>query len=295
MTLKGLFTAIVTPFNEKLELDQKKLRQIIRLQIESGVNGIVPLGTTGESPTLSAKEKETIIKISVEEAKGKTPVIVGTGTYSTQETIENTHVAAQLGANMALIVSPYYNKPTQEGLYRHFMTIADKASIPFIIYNIPGRTAQNIQLETLKKLATHPKIVGLKESTGNITLIGEVLETIARVTPNFSVLSGDDVLTFPLMSLGGHGVISVVSNLIPREIKQLVDSLLQMDYETARNLHFQLAPLFRAAFLETNPIPIKTAMNMCGLAVGPCRLPLCEMTNENSKALLSTLKSLKLC
>lgn len=287
--IQGAYTAIVTPFDPSGQLDEEGLRRNIRFQIASEIDGIVPLGSTGEAPTLSSQEKERVINISMEEAKGKVPIIIGTGSYSTQQTIENTQLAERLGADMALVVSPYYNKPTQEGLYRHFKAIAESTSLPIIIYNVQGRTGQNVAVETIKRLADLPNIVGVKEASGNISQIGEVIEIIARHRPEFSVLSGDDNLTFPLMTLGGDGVISVVSNLVPKEIKMMVHAIASGDYEQARTLHYHLMPLFRGAFIETNPIPIKTAMNLCGMASGGCRLPLCEMLPDNETKLRNIL------
>jgi 4-hydroxy-tetrahydrodipicolinate synthase len=288
--IQGVYTALVTPFKAEGQLDEEGLRENIRFQIASGVDGIVPLGSTGEAPTLTFSEKERVIRIASEEAKGKVLVMVGTGSYSTQQTIENTHLAEELGADMALVVSPYYNKPTQEGLYRHFYALADTTPLPIIVYNVQGRTGQNIGIDTLKRLADIPKIAGVKEASGNVSQIGEVIEIIARHRPDFSVLSGDDNLTLPLMAMGGHGIISVVSNLIPKEIKKLVEAMASGDYALAREIHYQWMPLFRGAFIETNPIPIKTAMNMCGHASGGCRLPLCDLLPENEQKLRTILQ-----
>lgn len=294
-TIQGLYTVVVTPFNDSLLVDEKAFRRNLQEQIEHKVDGIVVLGTTGESPTLTSKEKDRIVEIALEEVRGKNiPIMAGTGSYSTQQTIENTLRAEQQGADMALIVSPYYNKPTQEGTYRHYKAIADAVSIPIMIYSVQGRTGQNIQVNTLKRLADIPRIVGVKEASGNIDQIGEVIELIGRHRPDFSVMSGDDALTFPVMALGGNGVLSVVSNLIPKPLKEMVYSLQKGDYQTARELHFKYLPLFRGAFIESNPIPIKAAMNRCGKSVGSCRLPLCDMSPENALRLDQILKSLEL-
>lgn len=282
---KGVFTALITPFDGSGHLDEEGLRHNIRFQIEKRVDGIVPLGTTGESPTLSTKEKEQIIRISVEEAKGKVPVIVGTGSNSTQQTIENMQQAASLGADMALVVSPYYNRPTQEGLYRHYKAVSEASSLPMIVYNIQGRTGQNIQNETLKRIADLPTVVGVKEASGNITQIGEVIEMMIKQRPEFSILSGDDSLTLPVMALGGDGVISVISNLVPDQIRLLLDRISQGKWAEAREIHYRLMPLIRGIFMETNPIPIKAAMSFRSMAAGKCRLPLCEMLPENEKKL----------
>lgn len=288
-TLSGVYTALVTPFNAQGHLDEEGLRKNIRFQIQNGVDGIVPLGTTGEAPTLTSKEEERVIRIAVEEAKGKVSILVGTGSYATEKTIENNKKAKDLGADMVLIVTPYYNKPTQEGIYRHFDAVAQAVSIPTVVYNIQGRTGQNIQTDTMQRLAAIPNIIGVKEASGNITQISDVIEVMRKANPNFSVMSGDDGLTFSLMALGGHGIISVVSNLFPKEIKELVTKLQHGDYEKAREIHFNFMPLVRGAFLETNPIPIKTAMGIRGMPSGECRLPLCEMHSETRKKLTQIL------
>jgi 4-hydroxy-tetrahydrodipicolinate synthase len=290
--MRGVFTAIVTPFDQTGELDEKGLRHNLRFQIKNGVDGIVVLGTTGESPTLSHSEKERILSIAVEEVKGKAHLLAGTGSYSTQQTIENTRLAKDIGVDAALIVTPYYNRPTQEGLFRHFEAISNAVDLPICVYNIQGRTGQNIQTETLKRISSLPTIIGVKEASGNILQMNEVLDSIARVHPHFSVLSGDDALTLPLLSLGGDGVISVVSNLIPKPLKQLVDYGLEGQFEQARALHYQLLPIFQAAFIETNPIPIKTAMDMCGMPAGMCRLPLCNLLPENKVKMQTILQKL---
>lgn len=291
-TLQGLYTAIVTPFDSQGALDEQGLRRHLRFQIASGVEGIVALGITGEAPTLTHEEQKCVIQIGVEETKGQASLIVGTGSYSTNQTIENTLLAQQLGADAALIVTPYYNKPTQEGLYRHFKTIAESVHLPICIYNTQGRTGQNIQTETLLRLASIPNIIAVKESSGSIAQINEVIQMLSPRYPDFSILSGDDVLTLPLMALGGHGIISVASNLIPKPVKQLVDACARNDFPLARSLHYQLAPLFKAAFIETNPIPIKAAMQMRGMPAGPCRLPLCDLAPENLEKLRLAMQSL---
>lgn len=289
--VQGVYTAIVTPFDAQGQLDEEGLRHNIRFQIENGIDGIVALGTTGECPTLSSQEKERIILITVEEAKGKSTVMVGTGSYSTQQTIENTRLAEALGAEMALVVSPYYNKPTQEGLYRHFKAVSEATSLPLILYNIQGRTGLNIATDNLKRIAELPNIIGIKEASGNISQISDVIELVANQRPDFCVMSGDDGLTLPLMALGGLGVISVVSNLVPKQVKALVSACQQGDYTKARKLHCQLMPLFRGAFIETNPIPVKAAMSHYGMAAGSCRLPLCELTAESAHKLKGILQT----
>lgn len=292
--VRGVYTALVTPFDVNGQLDEEGLRENIRFQIANDIDGLVALGTTGEAPTLSAQEKERIVQITVEEAKGKSVVMVGTGSYSTEQAIENTRMAERLGADMILLVTPYYNKPTQEGIYRHCQAVAESVSIPVVLYNIQGRTGVNITTDTLKRLSTIPNIIGVKEASGQISQMSDVIEFIARDNHGFSVMSGDDALTLPLMALGGDGVISVVSNLVPHKVKALVTAMQKENYHVAKALHFELMPLFRGAFVETNPIPIKAAMAHLGMAAGGCRLPLCELTPENAKKLRELLDTLEL-
>lgn len=290
MIVSGLYTVLITPFLPNGEFDEDGFRENIRYQISHDVDGIVVLGTTGESPTINHQERERVIRTAVSETRGKIPVMVGTGTYDTRETIKYTQEAEEYGADQALIVSPYYNRPTQEGMYRHFKAIADAVSIPILTYNIQGRTGQNIQTDTLKRLAEIPNIVGVKEASGNIPQIGEVIEHIARHRPDFSVMSGDDALTFSIMGLGGHGILSVISNLVPQHVRTFVHHLEAGDYDKARELHYYLMPLIRGAFIETNPMPIKAAMQWCGMPAGGCRLPLCEMLPENQQKLKRILE-----
>lgn len=280
--LQGCMTAMVTPLTESGEVNYEGLRQNADFQIENGITGLVPLGTTGESPTIHDDERERIIKTVVDASNGRVPVIVGTGTNSTEKTIKYTKQAKQLGADAALIVSPYYNKPTQEGLYQHFTAVATAAELPIIVYNIQGRTGVNIETATLKRMAENRNIVAVKEASGNLAQMMDVLD---QLPGGFTVVSGDDNLTLPLMSLGGKGVISVISNLLPGKVSQMASCALEGDFERARQLHFELLPIFKAAFIETNPIPIKAAMNMSGLPAGPCRLPLCKMMPANEEKL----------
>ena len=291
--LEGVYTALVTPFAQE-EVDVQGLRENIRLQLAAGVTGILPLGTTGETPTLSREEQDEIIRVSVAEAKGKAVVLVGTGSNCTKHTIENTQRAKALGADAALIVTPYYNKPTQEGIVRHFQAVADAVDIPIVIYNIKGRTGVNIETATIKRLAELPQVIGVKEASGEIGQIAEVIQQVQMTSPHFHVVSGDDAMTLPLMALGGTGVISVVSNLVPRLVVQLTAAAARDDFAAARAQHFALQPLFKAAFVETNPIPIKAAMTMCGMAAGGCRLPLCELQPENREKLRRVLADLNL-
>lgn len=289
----GLYTVLVTPFDGENQLDEEGFRENIRYQLRSGVDGLVVLGTTGEAPTLSDAEQEKVIQIAMEEVRGQVPVVVGTGSYSTEHTVKYTLRAQKLGANGVLIVTPYYNKPTQEGLFLHFKEIAESTQIPIIVYNVQGRTGQNLATGTLKRIAGLPNVVGVKEASGNLVQIMDVIEVVCSQYPDFQVISGDDNLTFPLMAVGGHGIFSVASNLLPRELKELVDALRRGDFAKARELHYQYLPLFRAMFVETNPIPVKAAMNMWGMAAGKCRLPLCDLGVESQKVLEQTLAFLR--
>lgn len=291
MNMQGLYTALITPFDEENQLDEEGLRILLKKQVQAGVEGVVLLGTTGETPTLSESEQKRIIEIGVEELSGKVSVIVGTGSYSTERTIADTRRAEQLGADAALIVTPYYNKPTQEGIYQHFKAIVEATNLPIIVYNVQGRTGQNIATSTLKRIAQLPRIIGVKEASGNVIQMMDVMAAICNEHPHFRVVSGDDALTLPLMALGGDGIISVVSNLFPEQVKALVEAAAAGDFEKARVLHYQLLPLFHAAFIETNPIPIKAAMRFYGLPAGKCRLPLCDLSAENQERLHEVLTS----
>jgi len=290
--MKGVYTALITPFKNG-EVDYEGLRQNIKFQINNGVRGILPLGTTGETPTLTRDEQDQIIKVSVDEARGKVKVMIGTGTNSTKTTIENTQRAQQLGADIALVVTPYYNKPTQEGIFLHFKAVAESVPLPILVYNIAGRTGKNIETATLKRIAQIPNVIGVKEASGNINQMGDVISTIAA-QQDFSVMSGDDGLTLPLMSLGGQGVVSVVSNLVPQDVVDMVNAGLQGDFKKAREIHYRLLPLFKGAFIETNPMPIKKAMELQEMPSGGCRLPLCEMQPENIEKLKQILKNMRL-
>lgn len=291
--ITGFFTALITPFLKDGSVDESGLRMLLNKQIEGGADGIVLLGTTGETPTLTDSEKKRITAIAREEIGGKIKLIVGTGTYSTKQTIENTRAAEKLGADAAIIVTPYYNKPTQEGLYLHYQSIAEATDLPILIYNIAGRTGQNLQTETLKRLMQYRNIAGVKESSGSITQISDVIEMSKEIREDFSVLCGDDALTLPSMALGAHGVISVVGNIVPDQVKALVTALQNDDMIESRQLHFTLMPLIRMAFLETNPIPIKAAMERLGLPAGACRPPLCPLSKDNEAKLGAILESLK--
>jgi len=282
--LQGAMTAMITPFVGDA-VDYQRLQRNVEYQIERGIDGLVPVGTTGESPTLSHDEHRKVIQTVVQAVSGRVRVIAGTGSNSTQEALELTRHALAVGANAALMVNPYYNKPTQEGLYRHFMTVADTVDLPIVLYNIPGRTNITMSPQTVARLATHDNIIAVKEATGSMDIASEIASLC-----DITILSGDDSLTLPLMSIGGKGVISVLSNLLPDRVKALTDAVLADDFDQARQLHLQLFPLCKAMFLETNPIPIKTALGIVGLDSGQLRLPLCEMGNDHRAALEAVLR-----
>ncbi len=285
--LHGAFTAMITPFADG-RVDEARLRDHVAFQIDEGIDGLVPVGTTGESPTLSHAEHRQVIEQVVDAAGGRVPVIAGTGSNATAEALDFTRHAREVGASAALMVNPYYNKPTQEGLYRHFMTVADAVEIPIVLYNIPGRTGIALTAATVARLAEHDNIVAIKEATASMDMASE----IAALCPGdrMTILSGDDSLTLPLMAIGARGVISVLSNLIPGRIKAMVDAAAEGDFTSARHQHVELFPLFKAMFLETNPIPIKTAMAIVGRDSGELRLPLCEMAGETREQLEATLR-----
>ncbi len=289
---RGVFTAIVTPFKENGDLDEGCLRKLIDLNIENGVSGIVPCGTTGESPTLDHEEHDRVIELTVKHVNNRVPVIAGTGSNSTKEAIRLTKHAEDTGAEACLLVNPYYNKPTQEGLYRHFKAIADAVDFDCVVYNIKGRTGVNVETATLMRLAKDCRnIVAVKEASGNIEQIKEVIK---QRPDGFSVLSGDDNITLELIRAGGDGVISVASNLVPDKMVKMVKAALEGDYGKAEKLNEELIPLFEAEFIETNPIPIKCALSMKGLCKESYRLPMCELMPENKERLRKTLQEMKL-
>jgi 4-hydroxy-tetrahydrodipicolinate synthase len=286
-TFQGSIVALVTPFRHG-KVDEAKLGELVGFHVQHGTNGIVACGTTGESPTLSHDEHERVVEIAIQAASGRVPVIAGTGTNSTDETVALTRHAERAGAQAALVVNPYYNKPTQEGLYRHFRTVAEAASIPIFVYNIQSRTAVNVETETLARLARDCRnIVGVKEASGSLDQMSQV---VAACGPDFIVLSGDDNLTLPLMAVGGRGVISVIANLVPRDVADMTHAALDGDWKRARELHYKLFPLARAAFLETNPIPIKEAMAMVGMIEPEFRLPMCRISDTNREKLRAVLR-----
>jgi 4-hydroxy-tetrahydrodipicolinate synthase len=283
----GAFTALVTPFKNG-EVDVEALEGLVEFQIQQGVNGLVPCGTTGESPALSEAEDRLVIETVVRVTSGRVPVVAGTGSNSTDMAVKYTRMAEEAGADGSLQVAPYYNKPTQEGLYRHFATIAESTALPLILYNIPGRTSVTINAETMARLAEVPNIVGVKDSTLSMNMAGDVKYLCGD---EFDVLSGDDPMTLPLMSLGGTGVISVASNVAPGAVSDMVAALLSGDFDRGRELHYQLLPLFRALFFETNPIPVKAAASLLGLCSDEMRLPLVPMSGENLHKLQEVMEA----
>jgi len=284
---QGSLVALVTPFRDG-KVDEATLKQLVEFQIAGGTDAIVPCGTTGESPTLDHAEHNRVVDVVIEAAKKRIPVVAGTGSNSTAEAISMTKHAKEAGADAALIVLPYYNKPTQKGLIEHCLKIADTVDLPLILYNIPGRTGVNMLPETLAKLADHPNIVGMKEATGNLE---QMTQDIVLCGDKLSYLSGDDTLTLPLMSVGGKGVISVVANIVPKDVADMTHAFLNGDWKRARELHLKLFPLCQAMFYETNPIPVKTALAMMGKIREEFRLPLCPLTDANRKKLEAALRS----
>lgn len=295
MQVTGVYTAMVTPLDASGEVDFDVLGQLLEKQIAAGVTGVVPMGTTGESPTMFNAEHDAVIRYTVEKVAGRVQVWAGTGSNNTQQAIRTTGEAREAGADGVLVVTPYYNKPSQAGLRRYFAEIAESTDLPIIVYNIKGRTAVNVETDTLAEIARIPNVVAVKEASGDIGQMADVIDCIChRQDDPFWVVSGDDALTLPLMSVGGHGVISVVSNLVPERMVELVSAAAAGDFETARRVHYELLPLFKASFIETNPVPIKAAMNLCGLDVGDVRSPLAPLTEASQRRLESILRGLQL-
>jgi 4-hydroxy-tetrahydrodipicolinate synthase len=285
-TFQGSLVAMVTPFREG-KVDEAKLAELVEFHVGNGTDGLVPCGTTGESPTLSHGEHKRVVELVIAAARGRIPVIAGTGSNSTAEAMEMTVHAARAGADAALLVSPYYNRPTQQGLYEHFCAIAQAApDLPLIVYNIQSRTAVNIETDTLARLSQIPNIVGVKEASGSLD---QMTSVILACGSDFTVLSGDDSLTLPLMAVGGRGVISVVANFLPREVTELTHAALDGDWKRAREVHHRLFPICRAMFVETNPIPVKEAMAMLGMIRAEWRLPMCPMSDANRDRLRKVL------
>ncbi|AKB30517.1 Dihydrodipicolinate synthase [Methanosarcina siciliae T4/M] len=285
---EGVMPALITPFTKDDRIDREGLRKNIAFVEEGGVSGIVPCGTTGESATLSALEHEEVIDIAVECAK--VPVVAGTGSNNTGEALQFTKHAADAGVDGVLLISPYYNKPNPAGLLAHFKKIAEAVDIPMILYNVPSRTGQDMPVDVITKLAKVENIMGVKEASGNVGKVSQILEQ--TIDDDFVVLSGEDGLTLPIISVGGSGVISVAANIVPDKMSGMVNAALKGDYETARKIHFEIAPLIRALFLETNPIPAKKAAELIGLASGNLRLPLAPMSDVNQLKLVTELKKL---
>jgi 4-hydroxy-tetrahydrodipicolinate synthase len=285
---QGTYTAIVTPFNADLSVDYGRLRALIDRQVDGGVDGIVPVGTTGESPTLTFEEHNRVIDETIDACRGRAKVIAGTGANSTAEALELTRHALEAGADASLQVTPYYNKPSQEGLYRHFSTVAD-LGLPIVLYNVPGRTGREIAVDTVVRLAPHPNVACVKEAGGAVDRVSEIVSRC-----DIDVLSGDDALTFPMMSVGAKGVISVASNVAPRAVSDMTHLALAGDWDAARELHLRYHRLFGDLFLDTNPIPVKAALAMMGLAEEVYRLPLCPTTDGIKETLRATLAKVDL-
>ncbi len=284
MKFHGSITALVTPF-KKGKIDEKALIRIVKHQIVSGTDGLVPVGTTGESPTLSHEEHRRVIEIVVGAAEKKVPVIAGTGSNSTEEAVSLTKFAKKAGAEGALLAAPYYNKPTQEGLYRHYEMVAKSVDLPIVLYNIPGRSVVNISPETVARLSKIPNIVAIKEASGSMDQTSHILSLCG-----IDVLSGDDSLTLPLLALGAKGVISVLSNVLPQAVSAMVDAFFAGDHDQARKQHYKIFPLCRAMFIETNPIPLKRAMKLLGFCEDELRLPLSKIQPGNEKILIQAMK-----
>jgi len=286
MEFRGAFTALVTPFSGG-EVDEDRYRALIEWQIEQGIHGLVPCGTTGESATLSHAEHKRVIRICVEQVNGRVPVLAGAGSNNTREAVDLTREAKEAGADGALLITPYYNKPTQHGLVEHFAAIAAEVALPFVVYNVPGRTSVNVLPETLAKIKKRvPQVAGVKEATGNLTQISDIIEYCG---PDFAVLSGDDFTVLPTLAVGGVGVISVVSNIVPAMMAGMCDAFFAGDLAKARELHYGMAPLCRAMFLETNPVPAKTALAWMGRLDFETRLPMVAMLPANQDKLRAIL------
>ncbi|OGH23280.1 MAG: 4-hydroxy-tetrahydrodipicolinate synthase [Candidatus Levybacteria bacterium RIFCSPHIGHO2_12_FULL_38_12] len=290
--LAGAITALVTPFQKNGKVDVKTLKKLVDFQIESRIDGLVPCGSTGEAATLTLEEHELVVRTVVEQTKGRVPVIAGAGSNDTHKAIVLSKLCKKAGANALLHVTPYYNKPTPDGLVAHYKAVANAVNLPIILYNVPGRTGANIPASVTLRVAKEvPHVVGVKEASGNID---QMTDIIKGSSADFSVLSGDDSFTYPLIALGGDGCISVVSNEVPKEFSDLIRAALSKDFETAKTLHFKLLDLMRVNFIETNPLPVKTALSLMGKIEEVFRLPLVPMTAKNKEALKEVLKKQKL-
>jgi len=292
ITFKGCYVAIVTPFKADGGLDEVGLRSNIDYLIDNGVSGLVPCGTTGESATLSWDEHMRVVDITIEQADKRVQVIAGAGSNNTAEAVEAAVHAKKSGADAILTITPYYNKPSQEGLYRHFSMIAEKADAPMVLYNVPGRTGVNMLPETVERLCAHRQVVAIKEASGNLTQISEIHR---KCGDRLTILSGDDALTLPILACGGTGVISVTGNILPAKMSEMVNLWLSGDHAGALKLHDELLPISQAVFIETSPVPVKTCMAEAGLAAGPVRLPLAPMLDGNKEKLLSVWKTYNKC
>ena len=295
--LRGAFTAMITPMNPDGSVDYDGYRKLVRFQLESGIDGLVPLGTTGETPTLDEDEEQRIIDVVMEEVRAfekeksvKVPVVLGAGSNNTRDAVRYTERAKKAGADAALVVTPYYNKPSSEGIFRHFEAVS-RVGIPILVYNIAGRTGKNIDTPTLSRIADLPNIAGVKEASGSISQMTDVIATIKSKHPDFAVLSGDDAMTLPLIACGGDGVVSVVSNAAPALVSEMVRAALAGDYEAARKIHYRLLPFFKAAFIDGNPTSIKYAMRVKGLPSGSVRLPLVDVHDEAKKIIEEALSA----
>ena len=295
--LRGAFTAMITPMKEDGSIDYDGYRKLLRFQMEEGIDGLVPLGTTGETPTLDEDEEQRIIDVVMEEVRAfekeksvKVPVVLGAGSNNTRDAVRYTERAKKAGADAALVVTPYYNKPSSEGIFRHFEAVS-RVGIPILVYNIAGRTGKNIDTPTLSRIADLPNIAGVKEASGSISQMTDVIATIKSKHPDFAVLSGDDAMTLPLLSSGDDGVVSVVSNAAPALVSEMVRAALSGDYEAARKIHYRLLPFFKAAFIDGNPTSIKYAMRVKGLPSGSVRLPLVDVHDEAKKIIEEALSA----
>ena len=295
--LRGAFTAMITPMKEDGSIDYDGYRKLLRFQMEEGIDGLVPLGTTGETPTLDEDEEQRIIDVVMEEVRAfekergvKVPVVLGAGSNNTRDAVRYTERAKKAGADAALVVTPYYNKPSSEGIFRHFEAVS-RVGIPILVYNIAGRTGKNIDTPTLSRIADLPNIAGVKEASGSISQMTDVIDTIKSKHPDFAVLSGDDAMTLPLIACGGDGVVSVVSNAAPAPVTEMVKAALSGDYEAARKIHYRLLPFFKAAFVDGNPTSIKYAMRVKGLPSGSVRLPLVDVHDEAKKIIEEALSA----
>ncbi len=285
-SFQGSIVAMVTPFRDG-KVDEAKIRELVEFHVTNGTHAIVPCGTTGESPTLNHEEHKKVVEVTIQAVAGRVPVVAGTGSNSTAEAIELTAHAKKAGADGVLMVCPYYNKPTQKGLIAHYKAVAQAVDIPIILYNIPGRTGVNMLPETVATLAELPNIVGIKEASGSLEQMTEVIHLCGD---RLTVVSGDDTLTLPLMAVGGKGVISVIANILPKDSAEMTNAALNGDWKRAKELHLRMFPLLKAMFYETNPIPVKTAMQLLGRLNGELRLPLAPMSEANRDKLVKALK-----